>query len=170
MHALLQEKLRKIDLHELVHTNDYMHLKIALTTNAMNVDREDADGRTPLHIAALDGRTEIAALLIEQGADINKQINSTMQGTPLICAVANNNEDVVRLLLEKGAAVNLAGGSGITPLHIATAQGQLKLIALLLQYHADPNAQAQGGFTPLDFAKKTHQLAAEQMLEQYSPQ
>ncbi len=168
MQARWQENRKKINLHDLVRADDYANLKNILTSVPMNVDREDADGRTPLHLAAFYGRTEIATLLIEQGADINRQINSQMQGTPLICAVANNHADVVRLLLEKGAAVNAAGASGITPLHIAAVQGRLELIGLLLQYRADPNALAQGGFTPLDFAKKTRQLAAVKLLEQYT--
>ncbi len=167
MQARWQENRRKINLQEMVRANDFASLNNIFQTIPMNVDSEDADGRTPLHIAALYGRTEIAALLITQGADLNRQIHSQMQGTPLICAVANNHADLARLLLEKGAAVSVAGGSGITPLHIAVAQGNLAMIALLLHYHPDLNAQAQGGLTPMDFAQKTHQLAALKMLEQY---
>jgi ankyrin repeat protein len=34
-------------------------------------DIEDKNGHTPLHFAALEGRYEIAKLLIEKGANLN---------------------------------------------------------------------------------------------------
>ena len=37
------------------------------------VDLEDKEGRTPLHWAAVGGRTEICAMLISHGSDVSKR-------------------------------------------------------------------------------------------------
>ena len=71
-------------------------------------------GETPLHRAAYDGESEAAALLIDQGADVNAKTESDGY-TPLHLATVNTNPEVAALLLDHGADVNY----GRTPLHYA---------------------------------------------------
>ena len=58
-------------------------------------------GGTPLHAAANSGRTEVAALLIAAGGDVNA--DSRQLSTPLHLAVQLGNRELVELLLSKGA-------------------------------------------------------------------
>jgi ankyrin repeat protein len=80
------------------------------------------DGWTALHLASFFGHREIAALLIERGADVNarsRSVRFARENTPLHAAAANRQDAVADLLLERGADVNARDGSGFTPLAIA---------------------------------------------------
>jgi ankyrin repeat protein len=63
------------------------------------VDGPSPDGRTPLMFAAMFNRTDIVALLLERGAQIDR---ADHQGnTALACAAAMNAHDAVALLRQK---------------------------------------------------------------------
>lgn len=62
-----------------------------------------AKGDTPLHSACRGGHKEIVSLLLEKGADVNRQ-NSWYE-TPLHIASTEGHLEVVRLLLKRGADV-----------------------------------------------------------------
>ena len=61
-------------------------------------------GSTPLHWAAKEGHTEIASLLIGNGADINSKNNDGL--TSLHCAVDGGYKQIVSLLIGNGAEIN----------------------------------------------------------------
>ena len=46
-------------------------MRILLDVGKANVNAKDNDSNTPLHYAAMEGRIELATLLIERGAEIN---------------------------------------------------------------------------------------------------
>jgi len=84
---------------------------INLTTHGMR-------GWIALHYASQHGHTEIAKLLIDNGAQINKQ---KFDGyTPLMLAVLNEHPDMIKLLLEAGADINLKDNHSQTALRLAT--------------------------------------------------
>lgn len=92
------------------------------------------DGWTALHLAAFFGHRDLAALLIERGADVDARSRSetfARANTPLHAAAANKQVEVARLLVERGADVNARDGSGFTPLALA-ANSRSDLIMLLL--------------------------------------
>jgi ankyrin repeat protein len=64
-------------------------------------------GSTPLYMAAVQGEAEIAHLLLEAGADPNKESAGESEGTPLCAAASWGHAEVVRLLLLYGADPNL---------------------------------------------------------------
>ncbi|MGE8396713.1 MAG: ankyrin repeat domain-containing protein, partial [Comamonas sp.] len=67
-----------------------------------HVDGPSPDGRTPLMFAAMFNRTDIVELLLDRGAQIDKQDN---QGTTaLACAMAMNAHDAVALLQQRSQA------------------------------------------------------------------
>ena len=57
-------------------------------------------GTTQLYMAAREGHTDIAKLLLEHHAEVNAQANDG--GTPLDAAQAEGHQEVVDLLLEWG--------------------------------------------------------------------
>jgi ankyrin repeat protein len=71
-------------------------------------------GETALHCAAFWGRYEIAALLIDAGADVNAL--TERKSTPLHDAARLTNAKVARLLLEKGAKPDARDKDNETPL------------------------------------------------------
>ena len=69
-------------------------------------DPVDRNGMTPLCVSCQHGNAEVAAALLDGGANINLAINlnSVLPGyTPLMCAAVANLTGVVKLLLERGA-------------------------------------------------------------------
>lgn len=108
----------------------------ALTNNTEYIKRQlhycdapDIRGRTPLHIAASRGYTEIVSLLLAHGADPN--LRDHMGNTPLHLAAAANKMSMVMLLLKAGADASCLNSEGNSSLKLA----QIKLS--LLQNCAD---------------------------------
>ncbi|ADP78973.1 Ankyrin [Pseudofrankia inefficax] len=72
--------------------------------NARTTDRAGEPGETPLHYAASSDDVDVAAALIDGGADINAPDGSI--GTPLANAVGYACWHVARLMVARGAEVS----------------------------------------------------------------
>ena len=68
--------------------------------------RPSPDDETPLHWAASSDDVEVAAALIDGGADIEADKGSIADGTPLTNAVGYGCWHVARLLAARGASIN----------------------------------------------------------------
>lgn len=76
--------------------------------------REASVGSTPLITASVFGKTEVAQLLIEGGADVNIQNNEG--STALTSAAFLCHTEIVKMLLENGADKSLRTLAGSTAL------------------------------------------------------
>ena len=77
-----------------------------------DVNAKDNNGWTPLHYVA---NKEVAELLIDEGADVNKKISQ--EGiTPLHFAAWQGRSEIAELLIAEGADVNAKDDGGRTPL------------------------------------------------------
>lgn len=117
-----------------------------------SVDVQDADGRTPLMHAVLDGRCGLVKLLIELGADLNAQDGNGFSA--LHFAAQNFQVEPARSLCRAGAEVDLRDRHGNTPLWRAVfdSKGRGEMIRLLLESGADRKSKNKSGKTPLDLA------------------
>jgi hypothetical protein len=82
-----------------------------------DVNQTNLHGSTLLMQASGQGNTEMARLLIEHGALLDTQSQSSC--TALILASANGHEECARLLVDKGAALDPACSIGMTALDYA---------------------------------------------------
>ncbi|CAG5131373.1 unnamed protein product [Candidula unifasciata] len=80
----------------------------------------DSKGRTPLHIAASQGLSDIASHLLSWRADPNRK--DILENTPLHLAACRGDTRVVNILLRNGANINLKDGVGRTPLCIVQSR------------------------------------------------
>ena len=95
----------------------------------------------PIHLAAIEGHTEIVALLLTKAAGVDTR-TFTESRTPLHSAVIGRSLETVRLLLQHGARANaVTSDTALTPLHIAATMGDLKAVQLLINFGADVNAK-----------------------------
>lgn len=84
------------------------------------VNVADKDGFTPLHFAAQQQHADVAALLIEAGADLNTR--NKFGNTPLSGALFNVRDregEVVRVLLDAGADPDAENNYGVSPRGLA---------------------------------------------------
>ncbi|MCP4316176.1 MAG: ankyrin repeat domain-containing protein [Hyphomicrobiales bacterium] len=111
---------------------------------------DPAGPATPLYFAAQNGHQDVAALLIEHGADVNAQ---SKNGTPLHIAARRNQPEIVSLLLKNGADSEAVGGDyRHTPLHMAARTGALEAGRILVDHGADVNARSRWFEPPIHFA------------------
>jgi len=101
--------------------------------------KEEEFGQTPLHIAAFNGRLEVAKLLVANKADVNaKAKNGSM---PLHLAAAKGNKELVEFLLASKAEINALDNDGWSPMHSAITW-EHKDIAELLSQHGGKDIPA----------------------------
>jgi NAD(P)-dependent dehydrogenase (short-subunit alcohol dehydrogenase family) len=85
--------------------------------------RDASGGSSPLIVAAIFGRPEIATALIEAGADLDHQNNDG--STALLTAALFCRTEIVEALLAGDADKSIANSNGSTPLDVATAPFEL---------------------------------------------
>lgn len=125
-------------------------VKFLLKVRPNLISVRDNDGYTPLCSAAVAGETNVAELLLSNGADVNAGREEGWG--PLQMAIAEGHIDMIKLLLSKKANVNARSKYGDTPLSDAASQPNSNPIGLLLAYGADVNAKDVDGWTPLRVA------------------
>lgn len=101
-----------------------------------NLQLQNWQGLTCLHISTLKGNLQLMALLVKNGADINVQ-DGTSGKTPLHLAVENHDEMAVKHLLQMGAQVDARMYNGCTPLHLAVGRKDATIAAILCHSGAD---------------------------------
>eukprot|EP00899_Mesostigma_viride_P007210 jgi/Mesvir1/16490/Mv10045-RA.1 len=170
--------------------NDLVLMKSLIDHN-VDPNASDYDKRTPLHVAAAEGKTEIVEFLIAHEADVN--VVDRWGATPLDDAVkfghewvarvirthggviksgqsvgllysAANDGDVVRLnlLLENGVPMNT---DDRTPLAVAASEGQILSVDFLLSHKADVDILDRWGGTPMWDALKSKRFRVAKMLQ-----
>ncbi|XP_064482060.1 uncharacterized protein LOC135394918 [Ornithodoros turicata] len=95
----------------------------------------DKTGRTPLHVAAANGKREMVGLLHSQGAEINAADN--MGWTALHFAARHGYLGVVKILVENGAYAKAITKDGKVALCLAAAEGHYDIISYLLKKDHD---------------------------------
>ena len=126
--------------------------KIAL--NTLN-----AQGESPLMLAALKGHLELVAKMVKKGADVNKT-----GWTPLHYAASFGHVSVMKLLLDNHAYIDAESPNGSTPLMMASMYGNPQSVKLLLDEGADPLLKNQVGLTALQFAERGNRPDSAELL------
>lgn len=144
------------------------------------IDVRDAERRTPLHYAVLNGWERCVQLLLERKASLGSDVENM---TPLHYAVKNSNETITQTFLSAEIPVDTPVArqtyiptyredrviyvtrdsehsliqtprteQGLTTLHLAALTGSQKMTKFLLNRGANPNFPSDSGETPLHLA------------------
>src|SRR5688572_3527046 len=107
-----------------------------------SVNAKDAQGQTPLMVAAAFGSADAVRTLIASGADVRAANSAGLTALHL----AADNHAKARMLLDAGADVNAASQAGRTPLIVAAATSQsTEVVQLLLSRGAVINTADSAG-------------------------
>lgn len=137
-------------LHYFAFNGDIESAKKLFFSYSFPVDLTDESLNTPLHVASEYGQNNIAILLLEQQAMINRQNISGK--TALHLAVEGDQKEIVDILLAYGANPNIVDLEGASPLHYSTANGFLDISQSLLKHGAFVNIKDYSKETPLFWA------------------
>jgi uncharacterized protein len=139
----------------------------ALLKQGTDVNAAQGDGMTALHWAAMNDEAELAALLLQAGANANP---TTRIGayTPLLLAARSGNARVIEWLLKGGADVNAKTANGTTALMFAAASGDVSAVTSLIAHGAELNAkESTRGLTAAMFAAASNSAAVITALAQH---
>jgi len=129
----------------------------------------EADGGTPLHVAAGGNHILTAHILLQAGAEVDAFDDNNE--TPLMIAAYNGYPAMTRYLITTGAKLELKSDDGMTALHLATQNGHLECAHIILGSNNLPrnhiNVKDDGGWTPLVWAcEHKHEPVIRFLLEQ----
>jgi hypothetical protein len=160
-----------------------------LIARGANVNIVDKNGMTALHIAAINGNTELVDLLVKMGADVarldhqgrtaaeyvpEKKVDSI--GLILIKGYTDLNQailDYVRLkqvravaeAITQGANIDTKDTNGETPLIIAARNNDVNMVSLLLSLGASPTVRDNNGISAQQTAEKYGYKQIAQIIE-----
>jgi len=149
---------------------DNLKLLQLLSLNYSPMSRfPEAEGGTPLHVAASNNHILTCHILVSAGAEVNAKDQNA--DTPLMIACSKGFTNIVRYLLTAGASIVCKGDDGMSALHLATQNGHLECTHIILAQHNLPrnyiNLKDDGGWTPLVWAcENKHEDIIEYLLNQ----
>lgn len=144
-------KLKEYPIQLAIRFNNIEILKAMLQVENVYIGNLD-NGYNPLLDACENDLTEIALLLIDNGADLNES-DRDQCWTPLMHAICNNNEVVVAKLLERKCDLDLVDFNGNSPVHLAVITENEFLLKMLLKCNAPKSLVNSENLTPFDLAK-----------------
>lgn len=117
-------------------------------------DARGKDGEPALRSAFDNGNSEMAAVLIAHGADVNRPYPGTAGRTPLMEEAGWGLEEDVEMLLRGGAHTEARDDRGETALLYALGNCRPENVRALVNDHADVNVRDAAGRTALSLAKE----------------
>lgn len=133
---------------------DANQLTRLIKAKSCNVNASDESGCSALQRAAADGHVEVVTLLLEHGADVNKQ-DAIHGNTALHEAAWKGYSRCVALLCSRtGCELSICNAGGFAPLHLSCQNGHNQSCRELLIAGADPDQQNNYGDTSLHTAAR----------------
>lgn len=123
-----------------------LFLEAGININVREMDEKQWKSATALHYACDRKHKDVVEYLLEQGANINAELDDGC--TPLISSVAVDDMDTAILLLENGANIK-AHANRWTVLHYAVHNKNLDMVKLLVEAGAELEARTHYYDTPL---------------------
>ena len=142
------------DVHAAAKSGDIDEVAALLSMDNRLTRTFDADGWSPLHLAAHYGHASTVEVLLHNNAPVDLRSANAMANTALHAALAGRQTRVAKILLDAGADANAQQHGGWTPLHSAAASGDREAIDLLLARGAKAGLTNDAGVTPAAFARE----------------
>lgn len=95
------------------------------------VHDEDSESNSSLHLACINGHSQVVSTLLAYGADIKSR--NYYLWTPLDCAAAYGQIKCAKILLDANADIDPMDKNKTTPLHLAARYGHERTAKLLIE-------------------------------------
>ena len=137
-----------------------------LTSNGYDVNLQcDKTGLTPLIVASINEKTELARWLLEKGA--SPHMGDKAGITALSYALSNQHACIIKLLLKNGAQLNTLDKQNMTPLMYASALNKKDYAKLLIDHGAHVYNKSPRGYNPMDVALSNNYIDIVKLLIEY---
>ncbi|KAK8193210.1 glycerophosphodiester phosphodiesterase GDE1 [Phyllosticta capitalensis] len=126
--------------------SNFVQIVKLLVEADININYQDQQGETALHVAARFGHTECAKALIDGSADQKADLNvpeKAFAWTPLFIACVDGHLPVAQLLIEAGAELEKPDLSGWTAKEHAALRGHLDIANALAAVTPPPASSKQ---------------------------
>jgi ankyrin repeat protein/tetratricopeptide (TPR) repeat protein len=151
-------------LHD-VSTRGKWRMLQAVIPHCYNLDVQDANGQTPLHLAVFGKHRECVRFLVLAEADSN--IIDNYGRTPLHHACFQGSTDIANLICEGDTDLTMRDEDGDTALHAAAVSGHEGLAEILLGFGADHSIRNDNGDQPAHLAARKGHTAVLRLLINY---
>jgi ankyrin repeat protein len=139
-----------------------------LVERGARLESRNAEGRTPLMMAAAYQKTAVGKLLVDAGADIAAVDDKEMSAAHH--AASSGDAELLLHLMRHGIDANSQNRlNGMAPLHYAAGYGDLQVIRLLAGHGGDFRLRDRTGRTPLDHAYHCRAMLAAALIAQLDP-
>jgi len=150
------------EIHDAVKSGDLEKLKQLLAAKPELVNAKiGTEEYTPLHVAAMEGKREIAEFLLANKANVKAR--DYAHDTPLHTAVQGGKKDIVELLIANKADLDAKNVEGNSPLTMALLADR-EDIALLLLAKGTSVTQDVAAFVLIHAVENARKELVEQML------
>ena len=147
-------------------TSDLLSVEDLIRLGA-DVDIPNDQGATPLHLAAMYSRSDVAGSLIAAGAKVNVQ--DKLGRTPLHSAVASGSKGVFHILLtNRNLNIDQQSLDGSTALMLGARHLNNDFVHEMLRADANANLLDKNGYTALHWAAAVDNAVAIQTLITHS--
>ncbi|XP_012272395.1 ankyrin repeat and MYND domain-containing protein 2 [Orussus abietinus] len=148
-----------------IYNDKVTELKTLLGANKIKVDFIDENELSPLQHACYRGNTEIAQMLIDQGADVNMCLHEHAY-TALHFAALSGNADLCHLLMSHNAKITAVNDVGRTPAQLAAFVGNYNCVATInnfipkadIDYYIKPQGLQTEPLLPPHLADSFHKF------------
>jgi ankyrin repeat protein len=134
-----------------------------LLDSGANISQEDMQGDTALLVALHHTHSEVVALLVRRGIDVNSA-QSPSGYSLLMQACERGSVDMCKALIDLGADMNMKNSEGDTALLIATSLNHSDVVALLIAHGANVHCSDTHGHTTLRYACRLGNCTVVQLL------
>lgn len=138
-------------LHDAARAGDLEGLQAIYFSSPTVINVRDNHSRTPLHLAAWSGQTEVVEFLCNYKADVGAAAVDDMAAIHF--ASQKGHLEIVRILLRSGASVNACTRKGMSALHYAVQGSHLEVVKFLIRKGGSLSAKTKAGKRPIDLAK-----------------
>jgi ankyrin repeat protein len=134
-----------------------------LYKKGLDVNYQNSEGHTALHLAAASGNADTVDFLLKNGANI--ELKSKTGGNILHFAAISSNPELLRDLIEKADDASISASydednSQVLPIHLAARSGNVEVFKILFENQANTYVKDKTGKSILDYAVESRNPAS----------